>query len=179
MAGKKIILGVTASIAAYKSCDIINAFRRSGHEVRVVMSPDAARFITPLTLQALSGGRVVTDMFEPPDEWEILHTSLGEWADLIVIAPATADMISKLACGRADCVLSALVLASRAKVLIAPAMNDRMYNHKATRENIAKLKSFGCSFIGPARGRLACGYKGVGHISEVKDIVLAARKLLR
>ena len=144
-----------------------------------MMSRDAGHFITPLTLQTLSGGKVITGMFELPDKWDIHHTSLAVWADLVLIAPASADMISKLACGLADCIVSAAVLSTRAKVLIAPAMNNNMYDHKAIRENIAKLKKFGYKFVGPKKGHLACGYKGIGHIADVKDIVEAAQNLLK
>lgn len=178
MAGKKILLGVTGSIAAYKSCDIINSLRKSGYEVKVIMSPHSKHFITPLTLQTLSQNEVITDMFELPARRDICHLSLAEWADLILIAPASADMVSKLACGLADCILSATVLSSRAKVLIAPAMNDKMYKHKAIQENIAKLKNYGYKFIGPKRGRLACGYEGIGHIADVEEIVQVIKKLL-
>jgi len=178
MAGKKIVLGVTGSIAAYKSCGIITSLRNLGYEVKVIMSPDAEHFITPLTLQTLSCNRVITDMFKPAAEWDIYHTSLGAWADLILIAPASADMISKLACGLANCVVSATVLASRAKVLIAPAMNDKMYKHKAIEENIARLKKFGYKFIGPKKGHLACGYEAIGHIADTEDIIKAVKRLL-
>ena len=178
MAGKRIVLGVTGSIAAYKSCDIISSLRALGHEVKVIMSHDAGYFITPLTLQTLSGNKVIADMFELPEDWDIRHTSLAAWADLILIAPASADMISKLACGLANCIVSAAVLSSKAKVLIAPAMNDNMYNHKATRENIAKLKRFGYKFTGPKKGHLACGYKGIGHIADTEDIIKAVKKAL-
>lgn len=179
MAAKRILLGVTASIAAYKSCDIINSLRRLGYEVRVAMSPDAKHFITPLTLQALSSNEVITDMFRPPQKWDICHTSLAEWSDLILIAPASADMLAKLACGTADCILSAAVLSSKSKVLIAPAMNDKMFKHRAVQQNIAKLKKFGYKFVGPKKGYLACGYIGMGHLADVADIVAAVKKLLK
>ena len=178
MAGKRIVLGVTGSIAAYKSCDIINSLRRSGCEVKVVMSPDAGHFITPLSLQTLSSNKVVTDMFEKQEEWDVCHVSLAAWADLILIAPASADMISKLACGLANCIVSATVLAGKAKVLIAPAMNDRMYKHRAIQENIARLKKFGYKFIDPKKGHLACGYKAIGHIADTEDIIKAVKKAL-
>lgn len=179
MAGKKVLVGVTASIAAYKSCDIINSLRKSRYEVKVVMSPDATHFITPLTLATLSSNEVITDMFEPPVKWGVLHVSLAEWADLVLIAPASADMISRLACGSANCVLSAAVLSSKAKILIAPAMNEKMYKHKAVQENIARLKKFGYKFVGPKKGRLACGYEGMGHIADVEDIVKTVKVLLK
>jgi len=179
MSGKKILLGVTGSIAAYKSCDIINALKKAGYAVKVAMSADAGHFITPLTLQTLSGDKVTVDMFELPEQWGVCHVSLAEWADLILIAPATADMIAKLACGSADSIVSAVVLAAKGKVLIAPAMNDRMYKHKAVHENIEKLKKFGYKFINPKSGPLACGYIGTGHIADVKDIVRAVKNSLR
>jgi phosphopantothenoylcysteine synthetase/decarboxylase len=177
--GKRILLGVTASIAAYKSCDIINSLRKLGYEVKVAMSPDSKHFITPLTLQALSSNDVITDMFELPAKWDACHVSLAKWANLILIAPASADMISKLAYGLANCIISASVLASNAKVLIAPAMNDNMYKHKAVQDNISRLKKFGYKFVGPKRGHLACGYEGIGHIADVEDIVKAVKKLLK
>lgn len=179
MAGKKILLGVTGSIAAYKSCDIINSLKRLGYEVKVAMSPDSKHFITPLTLQTLSSNEVIQDMFELSARWDVSHVSLAEWADLILIAPASADMISKLACGSANCILSAIVLSSKAKVLITPAMNDKMYKHEAVQENIAKLKRFGYKFVGPKRGHLICGYEGIGHIADIKDIVQAVKKLFK
>ncbi|MBL7071499.1 MAG: hypothetical protein ISS26_04960 [Candidatus Omnitrophica bacterium] len=179
MAGKNILLGVSGSIAAYKSCDIIGALRKKGHDVKAVMSRDAGHFITPLTLQTLSGNKVVTDMFELPEKWDVCHVSLAEWADVILIAPASADIIAELAQGSADCALSAAVLSAKSAVVIAPAMNDRMYNHKATQENIARLKRFGYKFVGPKRGHLACGYAGTGHIADLKDIIQAVKKSLK
>ena len=179
MAGKKVVLGITGSIAAYKSCEIINALRKSGHEVKVIMSPSAKHFITPITLETLSSNKVVLDMFELPDKREVCHTSLAAWADLMLIAPASADMISKLASGLADCIISATILATKAKILIAPAMNDNMYKHAIIQENIKKLKKIGYEFIGPKRGHLACGYNAIGHIADLKDILIAAKKLLK
>ena len=176
---KNVLIGVTASIAAYKSCDIIRALKNLGCDTKVIMSPDAKHFITPLTLETISCNEVVTDMFTRPEEWDICHTSLAEWADLLLVAPATADMISKLACGLSDCALSATVLATRAKILIAPAMNEKMYTHKAVQENIAKLKDFGYKFINPKRGYLACGYEGMGHIADTEDIVKAVKAVLK
>lgn len=176
---KNVLIGITASIAAYKSCDIIRHLRRLGCDTKVVMSPDAKHFITPLTLLTISRNEVVTDMFRVSEKWDIYHTSLAEWANVILIAPATADMISKLACGLADCALSATVLASKATVLIAPAMNENMYTHKAVQENIEKLKKFGYKFVAPKRGYLACGYEGMGHIADTKDIIEAVKKALK
>ena len=118
-------------------------------------------------------------MFELPDKWDIHHTSLAAWADLILIAPATADMISKLACGLADCIVSATVLSAKAKVLIAPAMNDRMYKNKITQKNIQELKGAGYKFIDPIRGHLACGYTGVGHLADPAAIIKTIEKFLK
>ena len=179
MAGKRIVLGVTGSIAAYKSCDIISLLHKSGHEVKVIMSPDAGHFITPLTLQTLSSNEVVTDMFKVLEKWDVCHVSLAAWADLILIAPASAEMISKLACGLANCIVSATVLAGKTKILVAPAMNEGMYKHKAIQENIGRLKKFGYKFVGPKKGYLACGYEGIGHIADTEDIIKAVKKLLK
>ncbi len=176
---KNVVIGVTASIAAYKSCDIIRHLKKIGCDTKVIMSPDAGRFITPLTLQTISCNEVVTDMFRVGEKWDIYHTSLAEWADIILVAPATADMISKLACGLANCALSATILASKADVLIAPAMNENMYTHKAIQGNINKLKSFGYGFISPKRGYLACGYEGIGHIADTSDIIKTVKRMLR
>lgn len=176
---KEILLGVTGSIAAYKACDIINKLRASNFNVTPVMTKEAGHFITPLTLQNLAGNKVVGDMFAIPDNFDPLHTSLAEKADLILIAPATANIIAKLANGICDCLLSSTVLATKAPVLIAPAMNDNMYNHKAVKENIARLKGFGYKFVGPVSGRLVCGYRGMGHIAGVDTIVSHVKGALK
>jgi len=178
MKKKRILLCVTASIAAYRSCDIINNLRKSGFEVQVLMSPDAHHFITPLTLQTLSGKKVVCDMFELPQEWDIRHVSLAEWADIVLIAPASADMISRLACGLANCVVSATVLATQATVIIAPAMNDRMYAHRTIQDNLARLRDLGYLIVGPRKGRLACGYEAMGHIAGTDEIVRLVKENL-
>lgn len=174
--GPRVLIGVTGSIAAYKACDIISGLRKRGCDVKAVMTPEAKRFITPLTLQTVTQNPVLTDMWDEPREWDPVHTSLAEWADLILVAPATAHIIGKLANGMADCLLSAVILASKAKVIIAPAMNDKMYLHRAVQDNIGRLKGFGYSFIGPVKGRLACGYTAIGHLASIEDIVKAAAK---
>jgi len=179
MSGKHVLLGVTGSIAAYKSCDVVNSLRKAGFETKVAMSADACHFITPLTLQTLSGNKVITDMFELPAQWDVCHVSLAEWADLVLIVPASADMIAKLACGSADSIVSAAVLSAKCNILIAPAMNDNMYNHKAVQKNIAALKGLGYKFVGPRRGRLACDRAGIGHIADVSDIVRAVKAMLK
>lgn len=176
---KTVIVGVTGSIAAYRACEIVGALRRSGFDVKVVLTEDGARFITPLTLQALSCNKVFTDMFEMPDVWNPVHTSLADSASLILIAPATASIIGKLACGVCDDLLTCVVYASNAPVLIAPAMNEKMYNHKIVQENIAKLKKIGYSFVGPIKGHLACGHDAIGHIADTDDIVKEVKRLVK
>lgn len=175
---KEIILAVTASIAAYKACDIARLLKKDGFRVSVVMSPDAVKFISPLTLAGLSRNKVYSRMFEDMDSWDIEHISLAQRGDLILIAPATANIIAKLACGICDDLISCIVLASRAPVLVAPAMNDLMYSHCLTQENIARLKKIDYKFIGPRKGILATGKPGMGHLAEVEDIVKEAKRIL-
>jgi phosphopantothenoylcysteine synthetase/decarboxylase len=175
---KSVVLGVTGSIAAYKACDIAGLLVKEGFGVHVVMTAEALEFVTPLTFQTISRDRVTTDMFAPPDEWNPRHTALAEKADLILIAPATANIIAKLACGICDDILTCTVYASKAPVLMAPAMNEKMYKHPVTQGNIDKLKKIGYRFIGPVRGMLACGYEEIGHIAGVKEIVDQAKRLL-
>jgi phosphopantothenoylcysteine decarboxylase/phosphopantothenate--cysteine ligase len=176
---KEVLLGVTGSIAAYKACDIVNRLKRAGCNVTVALTEEARHFITPLTLQNLSGNKVVTGMFDLPENYDPLHTSLAQRADLVLVAPATANLIGKLASGICDDILTCAIMATDAPVLIAPAMNDKMYEHKAMVENVAKLKKWGYKFIGPKRGNLACGYKGIGHIADTEDIVRQAKGMLR
>jgi len=180
MAQKKtIILGVCGSIASYKSADIASKLTKNGHEVFVVMTKGAKEFIAPLTFSTISGNKVYSEMFEIPEEWDAKHVSLAKKANLILIAPATANMISKLACGICDDLLSCTVFASEAPVLIAPAMNDVMYKQKILQENIAKLKKIGYKFVGPKVGRLACGYEGMGCLADVETIVGAVEAALK
>jgi len=176
---KEIILGITGSIAAYKACEIIREISSRIINVTCVLSKDADKFITPLTLSSLSGNKAYSNMFEVPEEWDPAHTSLAEKANLILIAPATADIIAKLASGIADDLLTCTVLASKAPVLIAPAMHQNMYQAKVTQENIAKLKARGFKFIGPVKGKLSNGQIGLGHIADVKEIVSSALLSLR
>ncbi|MDD5450208.1 MAG: flavoprotein [Candidatus Omnitrophica bacterium] len=177
MAKKVIILGVSGSIAAYKAADIISALNKSGHEIFVIMTKEACDFITPLTLQTLSSNKVYNDMFAIPEEWDTKHISLAKRADLILIAPATANIIGKLACGICDDLLTCAVTASRAPVLIAPAMNDIMYKNKIVQENIARLKGAGYKFVGPKIGRLACGDTAIGCLAEIESIIEAVAKV--
>jgi phosphopantothenoylcysteine synthetase/decarboxylase len=176
---KTVIVGVTGSIAAYKACEIVNTLKKDGFDIRVILTGEAKEFVTPLTLQTLSGNKVLTDMFELPDTWNPVHTSLADSASLVLIAPATANVIGKLAGGICDDLLSCVVYATKAPVLIAPAMNEKMYEHKIVQENIAKLKGAGYAFVGPVKGHLACGHEAIGHIAEVSDIVKEAKKLLK
>lgn len=180
MSGKnKIILGVTGSIAAFKSADLVSQLKNRGYGVCVIMTKEAKGFITPLTLQMLSGEKVYCDMFEAPDAWDIEHVSLAQSADLILIAPATACVIAKLASGLCDDLLTCTVVATKAPVLIAPAMNDNMYTHKIVQANIERLKKIGYKFIGPVKGRLASGKVAIGRMSDVEEIVRAALNFLK
>ncbi|MFH0732844.1 MAG: flavoprotein [Candidatus Omnitrophota bacterium] len=174
---KTILLGVTASIAAYKACEIINRLKQAGFNVIACVTKDALHFITPLTLQALSGNRVFCDMFEQVAECNPAHISLAKRADLVLIAPATADCISKMASGICDDILTCAVVSTKAPVLIAPAMNENMYKNKIIQANIEKLKQAGFQFVGPKKGRLACGEWGVGHIADVSEIIKETKKI--
>lgn len=177
--GKTIVLGVTGSIAAYKACEMVSLFKKEGSDVRVILTKEAAAFVTPLTFQTISQNKTITDMFESPEDWNPRHVALADEAALVLIAPATANIIGKLASGICDDMLTCTVFASKAPVLIAPAMNDRMYRHPVTQGNIARLKKIGYRFVGPVKGRLACGCEAVGHIADVKDIVNEAKRLLK
>jgi len=169
---KRIVLGVCGSIAAYKAADLIRRLQDHGCEVQVIMTREAAHFITPLTLASLSGKNVYSDMFENYS-WRMAHIELARGADAVLIAPATANIIGKLAGGLADDILSAFVMTTRAPVFIAPAMNEGMYTNEIVRSNCVKLKKHGFKFIEPVKGKLACGVVGVGHLAEVEDIVKA------
>ncbi|MDR3244636.1 MAG: phosphopantothenoylcysteine decarboxylase [Elusimicrobiota bacterium] len=171
---KNIILGISASIAAYKACDIIRAFIKRGANIDCILTKNAANFITPLTLQTLSKNKVWTDMFEKPDNWDIEHIALAKKADIIIIAPASANAIARLAAGMADDMLTSVVLASKAKVIICPAMNTAMYEHKATVSNIAKLIEYGYKIIEPQEGALACCDTGKGRLAPTDQIIKEA-----
>ena len=176
---KQIILGVTASIAAYKACDLVTSLKKDKYEVTCVMTKDAGYFITPLTLETLSGNKAYAGMFEPPKEREVAHITLAQKADLIAICPATADIIAKLAAGIADDLLTCTVISTKAPVLVAPAMNDLMYKNSITQANIQKLKKAGFKFIDPVYGRLACGYSGTGHLADIGQIKSRIEKILK
>jgi len=176
--GKNIIIGVTGSIAAYKACDVVRSLVKLGANVECILTKSGAEFITALTLQTLSKNKVYGGMFDAPETWEINHISLAKKADVIAVVPATADVIARLAVGRADDLLSSTVLATKAKVVICPAMNSNMLNHKATQKNIAVLKNYGYKFVNSVKGELACGDKGDGRLAPVEDIVKAIAKEL-
>jgi phosphopantothenoylcysteine decarboxylase len=175
---RTVVLGVTGSIAAYKSAELASLLVKQGHEVFVVMTHDAAEFITPLTLQTLSKNPVTTSFFDEKENWRPGHIELADRANLLLIAPATANVIAELAHGLANHPLTAIALATRAQILIAPAMNGKMWEHPATKKNVATLKSRGVEFIGPEEGMLACGYEGIGRLWKVDDIAFRAEFLL-
>lgn len=178
MNGKKthVVLGVTGSIAAYKAGDIIRRLQDAGFQVSVVMTKEAGHFITPLTLASLSGRPVFQDMFEDRSDGEMTHIRLAQEADCLLIAPATANVIAKLAHGMASDLLTCVALATEAPVLIAPGMNDVMYEKPVVQDNIKRLRSLGMSFIDPQKGSLACGRYGFGHLAEAETIVDAVKK---
>ena len=168
--GKTVVLGVTGGIAAYKACDLVSRLHKKGIQIRVIMTEHACEFVQPLTLEVLSGNRVVTDMFNRDFPWEVEHISLAKAADVFAVVPATANILGKYAHGVADDMLSTTLLATRAPVLFAPAMNTAMYEHPAVQENITTLKRRGCLFVEPASGHLACGDTGKGKLADVEKI---------
>lgn len=175
---KNVVLGVSSSIAIYKSCDIIRRLKKSGFAVNVVMTEKSAEFIRPALFQGLSGNKVYQGLFESPETWEIEHISLAEKADLVLIAPATANIIAKIAAGICDDLLTCIVCATKAPVLICPAMNEFMYRNKITQENIKKLKKLGYKFVDPKKGELACGKQGAGCLADTDLIVKEVNKLI-
>ncbi len=166
LAKKKILFGITGSIAAYKTVDWVRSLVKEEAQVKVVMTEAATRFVTQLTFAALSGNRVYESIFDPLDQELIPHINLAREADLILVAPATAQTIGRLAHGLAEDLLSAIVLASQAKIMICPAMNSQMYNHPATKQNLATLKKYGYTVIEPDSGLMACGEEGPGRLPE-------------
>src|SRR5437868_14759122 len=177
-AKKSIVLGVTGSIAAYKSAELASLLLKQGHDVFVVMTQDATEFISPLTLQTLSKNPVMTSFYDKKVTWRPGHIDLADRANLLLIAPATAHIIAELAHGLAGHPLAAIALATRAPILIAPAMNGKMWDNPATQENVEKLKGRGVEFIGPEEGMLACGYEGLARLWKVNDIAFRAEFLL-
>jgi len=176
---KTIVLGVTGSIAAYKAADMISCLSKLGCDVHVIMTNAATKFITPLTFQALTKNKVYTDLFEEIAHSDVRHISLAQRADCFVIAPATANIIGKIASGIADDMLSTVVMAIQNKpVLICPAMNTAMYENAITQSNIKKLQGYGYQFIEPKESRLACGDVGKGALADIRDIIASVKTAL-
>ena len=172
---RKVAVFVTGSIAAYKACELVRLLVSNGDEVRVAMTPAACNFVAPLTFATLSRNPVCVDQFAAPQEWKPGHVSLAEWAEYAVVAPATANTIAKMRHGLADNFVAATLLATRAKKIVAPAMNDGMWAAHATRENVAALAAQSVAFVGPDDGELACGSTGRGRMAEPKEIFEAIR----
>ena len=164
--GKHIVVGITGGIAAYKTIELVRLLRKAEAQVRVVLTPAAAEFVTPLTLQAVSGNAVAQSLLDTQAELAMGHIELAKWADLVVIAPASADFIARLTVGMANDLLSTLCLATPAPILLAPAMNQQMYRQQVTQQNLHTLKMRGIHFIGPNSGEQACGDVGFGRMSE-------------
>ncbi|MCP3866613.1 MAG: bifunctional phosphopantothenoylcysteine decarboxylase/phosphopantothenate--cysteine ligase CoaBC [Gammaproteobacteria bacterium] len=179
LSGKRVLLGVTGGIAAYKAAELVRGLRKAGADVRVVMTSGATRFITPLTLQALSGWPVRQDLFDPAHEAAMGHIELARWADLVLVAPATADFMARLAAGMADDLLTTLCIATETRVFLAPAMNQGMWRNPATRDNAAVLGRRGIGLWGPAEGDQACGETGPGRMLEADELVLRTARVLK
>jgi phosphopantothenoylcysteine decarboxylase/phosphopantothenate--cysteine ligase len=179
MKKKQVVLGVTGSIAAYKAGDIVRRLQDKGCDVTVVMTDSAEKFITPLTLETLSRRPVLRDMFSRDAEWDMAHISLAKLADVFVVAPATANIIGKMACGIADDLVTCTAVTTKAPIVIAPAMNTDMFLNPIVQENIAKLKKLGVKFVEPKEGKLACGDIGKGALADVDEIVKTAVALLK
>jgi len=176
--GKRVVVALTGGIACYKACEVVRLLVSAGAEVRVVMTRGARQFVAPLTLQTLSGHPVATDTFSLTEESEIGHIRLADAAEVLVIAPATANVIAKLAAGIADDLLTTVALATRAPIVVAPAMNVHMWEHPTVGENLARLVARGVRVVGPASGYLACGYEGAGRLADPEEIVEEVRHVL-
>jgi len=178
LANKTVVLGITGSIAAYKAADIASKLTQAGARVEVIMTESATKFVTPLTLRSITSRPVVTSMWELASEFSIEHVALAEAADVVVITPATANIIAKLAAGIADDMLCATVLATEAPVIVAPAMHINMYQNSITQDNLAKLKARGFTVVDPAHGRLASGKIGLGRLADVEKIIGTIQQVL-
>ena len=181
LTGKTIVLAVTGGIAAYKSAILVRELQARGAEVMVVMTRSAMEFITPLTLETLSRNPVATDTFDRANRWDLEHIALADRADLLVVAPATANIIGKAACGIADDLASTTILTmlSTVPILMVPAMNNRMWENPIVQRNVATLRDFGVRFAGPAEGKLADGRIGMGRMAEVEEILKAAEEMVK
>ncbi len=178
LTGKTIILGITGSIAAYKAADLVSQLRKRDAEVHPVLTAGGAKFITPLTLQTLARKPVAENLWDEGNGWQPGHVELADKADLLLVAPATADVIAQFAQGLAPDYLSSLHLVARCPLLMAPAMNGKMWQHPATVANVETLRSRGVEFIGPEEGILACGYEGIGRMWPVDGILERVEQLL-
>lgn len=178
MDGRRILLAVTGGIAAYKIPELVRLLTKGGHTVRCAMTAESRQFVSPLVLQTVSGQPVRSELFDPAEEGPIDHIALADWAELVVVAPATANILAKMSCGLTDDLVTAALLATRAPILIAPAMNVNMWEHPATRANLATLRERGLRFIGPNTGELACGWEGTGRMAEPVEIAGAAELAL-
>lgn len=176
--GKRIILGVTASIASFKACDLIGLLRKKGHSVRCVLSRDAKWFVAPLVLETLTGENVVGEMFNLNDNRSPVHISLSDEADLVLVAPATCDVICKVAAGICDDILLCTICSTDKPVVFAPAMNDKMFTNPIVQEKIAYLKKKGYHFVDPVKGHLACDREGIGHLAPLEKIVKEVNRIL-
>jgi phosphopantothenoylcysteine decarboxylase/phosphopantothenate--cysteine ligase len=172
----RALLGISGGIAAYKTCELLRLLVQRGHEVRVMATPHALEFVSPLALQTLSGTPVRSELFSLTQESQISHIELADWAEVVVIAPATANVLAKLAAGIADDLVTTVCLASRAPLVLAPAMNVNMYRHPATQENLDRLAKRGAVLVGPGAGELACGWTGEGRLIEIGTIAAAAER---
>ena len=175
---RRVLLVVSGGIAAYKTPDLVRQLKRAGHEVRCVLTSAAKEFVSSLTLQTLSQQAVRTELFDPGEEGQIDHIALADWGEAVVVAPATANLLAKMAAGIADDLVTTLLLATRAPVLVAPAMNVHMWRHAATQANIETLRKRGARFVGPESGELACGHEGEGRMAEPEAIKAAVDLLL-
>jgi len=178
LAGSRVLVGVTGGIAAYKAAAMVSTLVQRGAAVQTMMTEAAARFVTPLTFQTLTRQPVYLTLWSSTEDFRTSHIALSEWAQVCVIAPATADIIGKMAHGLADDIVSTTVLALECPVLVAPAMNTRMWEKKAVQDNVARLATAGYRFVGPAEGRLACGTSGAGRMSEPEEIIAALEVIL-
>jgi len=179
LAGKRILIGVTGGIAAYKALDFVSMLRKCDALVKVVMTANAIEFVNPISFEAISGNPVYFQMFSKAGEWEINHISLAKWAEILIVMPATANILGKVNHGIADDLLSTVIMATKAKVIFAPAMNTQMFRNQIVADNIASLKHKGYEFISPATGRLACGDWGEGKLAGVEEIFEGIKRILR
>ena len=173
----ELVLGVTGSIGAYKAGDLVRQLKDTGYAVTCVLTQRATNFIAPTTLQVLSERKAYTQLFDA-EHPHIIHTTLADHARLVVVAPATANVIGKFANGLADDLLSCILLATRAKILMAPAMNVHMWQHPTVQRNVTALKRLGVRFVGPDIGKLACGYEAIGHLAETEEILKAVKQMI-